>query len=271
MNRLQKVLVARGVKIPSKPVRFRDVLRLAGVSNCYAITMTGRCGSTWLATSISQIEGAGNPLEYLSDEGMSYFGSVPESGDFIAFIVSIIQSHKTETTFGFKIDGLRLSWLEEMVDFEVEADEPLLSWIDMRRLNIVRQALSFVRAKRSGVWHISANQSAQFVEKENGILDADIWKEVNMIAASEKYLDSRSMKMSRKPLRIFYEEILESKEQLMLRLLVHVFGERYLSLIKAPSDKTLKLQTSHQDDREFQFWVDNMERLNDLYCSRGLP
>ncbi len=266
MNPIEKALTARGVKLPPSPVSFNALLRDAGVAKSYVIAMTGRCGSTWLATSLSQIPTAGEPMEYFSEEGLKHYGTVPATGDFKEFIVSIIKAYKTGSTFGFKIDGLRLSWIERLLDFNTGSSDHFPSWVDMRRRNIVKQAMSFARAKKSGLWHLTEGVRPGIPSEDVEVTDESIWREIEAIMRSEIVLDLQHSGSGQNPLRLVYEDLLDSRDQVIFRVLHHVLG-RIVPFEKI-EDRTRKLQSKGMDPREIRFCAENIERLASVYRQR---
>lgn len=238
-NPIEIALINRGISVPENPVDLSSVFIAAGVKRKYMISMTGRCGSTWLAASLAQLPSCGNPLEYFSEEAIPHYGKPDGSGDFSQFIASIVASTKTDAAFGLKIDGMRLRWLSSVCDIGLSFAPDQTAWVDMRRLNIVKQAFSFVRAKKTGVWHNYVNLSvpagsdrdgSDFDHPTEGALTAvdesDVWREILRLAETERALDGLYVSLGIKPLRIFYEEMLDSKPFVLLRVLGHLFPKR---------------------------------------------
>ena len=239
LNPIKIALSNRGILVPDNPVNLSRAFVAAGVERKYIISMTGRCGSTWLASSLAQISNCGNPLEYFSEEAIPHYGKPDGSGDFFQFIESVVAATKTGAAFGLKIDGMRLHWLSSICDIGLSFSPDQTPWIDMRRLNIVKQAFSFVRAKKTGVWHDFVNQSVTAHSTTSGsnsdapgvvalteVDESAVWREILRLAEIERALDSLYISLGIKPMRIFYEEMLDSKSTVLLRVLAYLFPKR---------------------------------------------
>jgi LPS sulfotransferase NodH len=276
-NPITKALLERGILLPEIPVDLSSALRQADVLRPYVICMTGRCGSTWLATALAQIPFCGKPFEYLSEEGIAYYGKPDGSGSFVKFVASIIDDHKTGQTFGLKIDGMRLEWLSSVCDLAQSFPSSTTAWIDMRRLNLVKQAFSFARAKKTGVWHVQATdqnqeERTQKAQEKIEIPDRAIFKEIVSIIRSEKTMDRFYSSAGLVPLRIVYEELLDSKSTLMLRVLAHLFPKRSFTVEQvAVADGTKKVSSSKNDMDELRFIERNAKILNAVYQLRYDP
>ena len=270
MNPILEAIRSRGVELPEQPIDLSDLFRQAGIKRVYVIGITGRCGSTWLASELKSIPGYGNPLEYFSDEGLRHYGTAGERSLAKDFFLSIINFGRTNETFGVKIDATRLRWLAEVVDLSKSFPIDLTSWIDMRRLNVVKQAFSFARAKQSGTWHIygeSQAENGKSSPEETGkvqFTDLAVWKEIDGILAAEKELDSFYKSISAEPLRIKYEEFTDSKSHILLRSLRHIFPDRKMPIERIDGTKTRKLANDFEDRDELEFLDRNASKLNEL-------
>ncbi len=94
------------------------------------------------------------------------------------------------------------------------------AWIDMRRWNLIKQALSFVVAKHTGVWHRYKGRS----QGDSGldrfdISDLALWQDILAIVTQEQKIDEFYKQNNITPLRIWYEELFDSKPALVLRVL----------------------------------------------------
>lgn len=276
-NPIAKALLERDILLPETPVDLSQTLRHADVLRPYVICMTGRCGSTWLATALAQLPQCGNPLEYLSEEGIAHYGQPDGSGSFVQYVASIIAQRRTGQAFGLKIDGLRLGWLSSVCDLVQSFPSSTTAWIDMRRLNLVKQAFSFARAKKTGIWHVQATDRnpEERIQKAQGELevpDHAIWKEILSIIRSEKAMDSFYASAGLRPLRIVYEELLDSKPTLMLRVLAHLFPDRSFSVEQVTvADGTQKISAAKNDIDELRFIELNAKILNAVYSLRMDP
>jgi len=270
INPTAQALLDRGITLPKKPICLKRVFERAGVHSVFIIAMTGRCGSTWLAKTLGQVEGVCEPEEYFSNEAVKYYGTTPEDGDLEDFILSIVKKYQKNGNFGFKIDGQRLSWLDTLFDLESSFTGEDVKWIDMRRINIVKQALSFARAKKSNTWHIFSHQDAVALADSTPeeITDKTIWNELNAIVRSENLLNSFYEKLQIDPLFIKYEELIDSKHQVLCRVLHHIADGQPEILFQSIEDKTKKISSMDQDNREIRFCQDNIAEISKVYKSR---
>ncbi len=94
-NPIARALEDRGIRIPDEPADFSTALAAAGVQRTYLICMTGRCGSTWLASTLAQLPHCGQPFEYLSEEAIPHYGQPDGSGDLLQYITSLAQMRQT--------------------------------------------------------------------------------------------------------------------------------------------------------------------------------
>lgn len=270
-------LKVRGIEVPASPIDVSEIFREKGITNVYVIAMTGRCGSTWLASELNSLPNCGNPSEYFSEEMIPYVDPGKQFKDVADLFRSIIDKGRTGDTFGFKIDGTRLKHLSSLIDIQRSFGPSSAKWIDMRRLNIVKQAFSFARAKKSGVWHIYASAEKPNSNQENQVTveeisDATIWHEINLLMKSEKALSDTYHQFMIKPFSIKYEEMVDSKQQILLQSLAHLFPHRELPAISEEENgKTRKLTTNKMDPVEISFVRRNCEKINMLKLSDPAP
>lgn len=273
-NPIINAIVARGISLPEKPVDLSGIFRDLGIRRVYLIAMTGRCGSTWLATELAALPHSGNPVEYFSEEGIPHFASRYSGTDILEFFAAIINHGTADNVFGFKIDAMRLSWLSKVVDLKASFPEDGVQWVDMRRLNIVKQAFSYARAKETGVWHVfdtGTSQANVLTDSEiNLTLQGEkIWKEITRILESEKFLDDLYKEMEITPFKIKYEELVDSKAQILRRIFYYLFPKRDFPVsTKEDVRKTTKLIADSTQSDELAFVQDNAKMLNKLYSER---
>lgn len=274
-NPLRRALESGGVVLPDGPIDLSPVFSAAGISRRYVIGMTGRCGSTWLATALQQIPNCGNPQEFMSDEFTPFALKSTSARDLPGYYQSVFTRFKTGETFGFKIDGMRLGWLSSLCDVERSFGGGSTQWIDMRRLNIVQQAFSFARAKKSGVWHLFTRKdpkATQIKQLQQGtsVADADVWSEIFRLCEAERTLDRLYRDAKVEPLRIVYEELRDSKPQLLLRVLAHVFPERsFAPEVIRVVDGTLKVSSEANEIEETAFCARFSRQINAVYQMRA--
>lgn len=147
-NPIYDFLISSGVEIPNKPCVLRNELQENGVIRPYVIVMPGRCGSTWMATAIQNLKKYANPIEYFSEEGLRYYWNYEKPQALEDVILGIAKKYSTNGVFGFKINPQRLEWLHQLIDLASTFSPDYAAWIYLRRWNFVKQAFSFVAAKK---------------------------------------------------------------------------------------------------------------------------
>lgn len=225
-NPIGKAFLDVKVHLPPVAQDYSPVLRAAGVSSAYVITMTGRSGSTWLASALRQFPGAGQPAEYFSESALRFHGDYSQEQSLSDHIGHLARRYATGGRFGFKINPRRLAWLGEYVDLAHSFAPPFCSWIDLKRRNIVKQAFSFARAHKSGKWHDFTNKAAANTTDSgpgfHPVEDRLVWHHLTMILGQEQQIETFYRTTGFQPLRIFYEEIFDSKAQLLVKTLHHI-------------------------------------------------
>jgi LPS sulfotransferase NodH len=141
------------------------------------------------------------------------------------------------------------------------------AWIDMRRFNFVKQSLSFLRAKKTGVWHIFDSDKTLSSEMQP-IADRQIWNHIIMILEQEEYIESFYKRSEIKPLRIWYEGIFDSEKTLVLRTINYI-DPSFKPDSDVPVGKTKRLNTREYDDVELRFVSRYADLINKIACERG--
>lgn len=270
LNPIAAFLQKRYVSLPRSPQDFSGDIRGLGLERTYVIVMTGRCGSTWLATALAQLRYFGNPLEYFSEEGLPYYWTYDAPQPLRTVFRGILTRHSRHATFGFKINPQRLFWLGELIDVARTFSPPETAWIDMRRWNLVKQAFSFAVAKRSGLWHIFTDRPAPRSQSRSPdplqISDKEVWRELLFIRKQETSIDSFYLQHGIEPLRIWYEELLDSSEHLLLR--VAKFIHPGFSGSVTVRGTTERLDSTPYREHQLRFIADHYEQLNRIYRDR---
>lgn len=268
-NLIRRVLEENQVELSPKALDLSEQLREQGITQSYIIVMTGRCGSTWLATALSKVAGYGKPLEYYSEEGLPHYWKYDKPQTFSDVFLGIARKYSDQGKFGFKINPQRLFWLNQLVNLPKTFAPDTTAWLDMRRWNLVKQALSFVVAKKTGLWHRfkSAGQ-ADSVFDEITISDQDIWREIFYIVEAEQQVDEFYSQNNIVPLRIWYEELFDSRSALVLRVLIFIDPKGAQQICECDGD-TERLNQGATIDVELAFIEKYGIVLNDLYAKRN--
>ena len=213
------VLAELGVEMPEHPLDLSHVFAEEGITHTFMIVTMGRTGSTWLADAIGQIPEFNHPDEYFSQ--VRYFGDFSAPQSFENHFRTVVRRYSRNGCFGFKINPRRLSWLSEAIDIEATFPATGCAWIGMKRLNIVKQAFSYARARNSGHWHNFVGRSTAPDEIE-AVAEEFVWGNLISILEEEKLFEDLVSSNNLKPMRIVYEEVHDSKDQLMIRLASHI-------------------------------------------------
>jgi LPS sulfotransferase NodH len=252
MNHIGEALLAQGVVLPDRPLDLSGALQDAGVRQSYIIVMTGRSGSTWLASALKSVPGAGNPHEYFSEEALPWYSRKVDGQSLSDLVTDMFRRHKTGQTFGFKIDPRRLKALSAYMDVAATFEPSHTAWIDMRRWNIVKQAFSFARARRSGRWHAFEGK-AQEVAPTSSVTDEEVWTNLNAILMQEREIETFYRRTAIFPLKIVYEEIYDSKPDILMRVLHEIDPNRDWPDIGQIKGATQKLASEDDAAEELAF------------------
>jgi LPS sulfotransferase NodH len=268
------LMLSKGVVLPERPLDLSGPIRGLGIRTSYAVVMTGRTGSTWLAGALEQVEGCGAPHEYFAEDTLATYARLEGGVGFGQVVLGVVDRYRTGPTFGFKINPTRLFWLGEHLDLAATFGGLGTRWIDMRRWNVVRQAHSFLRAKRSGVWHLFTDSRSLPLTPANPQIEAsdqNVWKEVAGILRQERQADAFYAAAGIAPLRIFYEELHDSKAQVLIRVTRHLGIDLAGSDLRALKDTTAKLATAADERDEDAFVERHADAINAIMGARAGP
>ncbi len=268
-NPTEIALEERGINLPEVPLDLSRIFESCGIRRSYIIGMTGRCGSTWLTSALGKIDGAGNPREIFSEAGFRHFGKSCHSNNFADLVESMVNELKDGDVFGFKIDPKRIKWLGSLIDWEATFPPGSTAWIDMRRINIVKQAFSFATAKQTGFWHnIEGKASEKDVVPEK-IEESEVWRMIFSIVRDETYLNALYERSGISPLRLKYEELSDSKDQVVVRALNEIDPDFDWVLDDFISGATEKLDRKAQSVPQRDFVQAYASELNYISRMRG--
>lgn len=264
-NKIEDFLRQSKVTLPDQPQDYWPIIRSAGVNRLYAISMSGRTGSTWLATCLDQIPGLGFPQEYFTEEGLPHFWTYDRPQTLGEVIGGICAKYSDNGVFGFKINPGRLFQLGQLVSLRATFAKEHCTWIDMRRLNLLKQAFSFHRARQSGQWHrfkdVGTTQIPPSRKRERAS-DNDIWREIRSILTQEHHMDRFYANNGIEPLRIFFEELSDSKDQILIRVASAVCGNLPPDLTSQIEERTERISTAEDRQEEMDFVKRNHEKIN---------
>lgn len=194
------------------------------------VCFTNRCGSTLLTSRLSQMGLAGQAekfknYEYFNHKVLSTYCSEKKTDSLFEYAQSI--SSEFSSPLGYftsKVSSDQLFWLGKTGVFGRVFKAPI--FINVKRKNIVRQAISLVIAKQSGKWtslHAGTGNDKSPVFDEEGIL-----RSMLQIHRSNALTDMFFSLHSITPLTVFYEEM-AANESYLTNLLEMRLGRTLIS------------------------------------------
>lgn len=250
------------------------------VDKPYAIIMTGRSGSTFLAQQINNLEKYGNPREFFSESQIKHLKQSTNINDFTQYLEHIVNTNSQNGYFGFEIDAQRFFWLNELINIKdlIQSKESIPT-IWLTRQDLVSQAYSFATAKSTGVWHkYSSNSgdtsSTEASGKNKSINDELIWKELILLLKWEQKIEQLFANCNTPPLRITYEQLICDQVTTLARVLIQIglnLDEVKQSLVALNKDNqtTNKLQYSEKNQILTSFNAKYANLLNQIYQNRS--
>lgn len=267
LNVLRKVLSERQVDLPSQPEDYSSLLEDAGVKIAFIVVMTGRSGSTWLASALEQTKHFPLAKEYFSTQGIPFYGKFDKPQRFSTLFQSVAAKYSRNSIFGFKSNPTRLMWLGQFVDIPATFSSEC-AWIDLKRINIVKQAFSFARAFVSGSWHSTANAPLTNTDVGLADLEPQVWRALSNILREERQIKEFYTRESIDPLRLSYEEILDSKHQVLARVTHRIDPAFDRSCLADITGSTQKLAGAREDEVEIAFMEKHISRISEIMAGR---
>ncbi|CAD5946489.1 Stf0 family sulfotransferase [Planktothrix agardhii] len=220
----------------------------------YIICFTERCGSTMLCSLIKETNLLGMPDEYINPRGVvqTYLKKYPAK-DVFQYFDLLRRNQVTNDIFGMKTCFYDLNFLLER-GIVGELLSPV-KFIYMTRHNVIQQAISSYRARKSNIWHLYKNRS---ISSEQPVIEYD---ELAILSHVESRLKERLQwenfftLYSVNPLRITYEDVLENPQKVLQKIANFVIGEDSIidiDLTMADTEKVTPLDVS-------QAWADKLQ------------
>jgi trehalose 2-sulfotransferase len=250
---------------------------------CYLILATPRSGSTLLGQGLQASGLAGDPKEFFGHK-MSFWMERWRTATLPSYSARLIEERATPNgVFGGKLLYRQLLLLESLARRETElADLPLPEILDrlfpnlhliwVSREDKVRQAISWFKARQTGVWGQDERQSTPKLGRawrlgdeplQPGVLGFDY----DGIAALLRQAETEDAAIGRffatngiEPFRVVYEEFSPRYEETIFALL------RWLGVtpppdLALPDPRTVKLANDRTDE-----WV---TRFHELQSAHG--
>jgi LPS sulfotransferase NodH len=189
----------------------------AGVEIPYVILITGRCGSTHLASMLTGSGACGEPIEYFNELYLPGFPETARAQSLDEYIAYLVRSRSSNRRFGFKIDYWRWETLRSLVDVEALLPNGKAVFFLMTRKDIVAQAYSFATARATATWHDYADEAATS-ERGYEPSDAELLRELTLIVLAETGFAGYLKASGRSALRLTYEELLSDATGLLQRV-----------------------------------------------------
>lgn len=150
------LLPAMIARRPAESLAFEPLAALAG-ARLYVIVSTPRAGSTYLGDLLQSI-GLGNPIEHMRPWVIDLFASRPPGlFDTIRFAQRLIAFGRSGSVFGTKlISHITKDLQQALTPAELSYVSELASrtrFIYLNRRNKLDQAISSLRAHKTGIWH----------------------------------------------------------------------------------------------------------------------
>ena len=147
------------------------------MTNPFFIATCQRSGGFFLMSLLNSTAKVGYVHEYLYYLNEGWEGDSPEDAEVLAQF-----KHFRQTAFdkfpnptghwGTKVDIRELPVAERWLEL-MEADPQSIKWIWLRRKNKIRQALSHIKANRTGIWHLGAEDSPKKKESARAEIEVD--------------------------------------------------------------------------------------------------
>jgi len=189
----------------------------AGVDLPYVILITGRCGSTHLASMLAASGACGEPMEYFNEMYLPGLPEAASAGSVGEYIGHLARSRSSNRRFGMKIDHWRWERLRAFVDVEMLFPHGRSAFFLMTRDDMVVQAYSFATARATGIWHEHAGAPVSS-ERSYAPSDAELLRELTLIALGETGL-ARYLEQSKRPaLRLTYENLMSDPEGVLRQI-----------------------------------------------------
>jgi LPS sulfotransferase NodH len=247
------------------PLKAFDWVR-SGVVLPYVIFIAGRCGSTLLTHLLAQSGLCGNPDELFNEERVVELAREWHTTDFPAYFRAVVRRTVSNRRFGFEIDPYRFEQLREFLSFTDIFPPRRAVFFWMTRRDIVGQAWSYAKAKRTGLWHRFADGSERRlppVEPDAGgpISDAVWWREIMLTLKGERLIEDFFTTARITPYRLDYEMLVADRWRTVVSVL------QALSCGPEEIAHNLAPQPDYTERNHYDDWPQAMIAFCDRYRS----
>ena len=267
---LRQLLLAVHEEIPAlanKQLLTEFNWQQVGITVPYIIFFTGRCGSTWLASLLKSTKLVGNPEEFFNADIARCYPSYNTAG-LENYFTRIVLREQSNQRFGIEIDAERLRAIHETIAIKNLFTSPAAVVFYMYRRDILGQAWSWARARKSGIWHIGIEQT-DMPRTEAVPSIKEIAVELVRIKRNEEFLQRFFTQNNLKPIHIEYESLVTDPVATLYSLLVNLgITKAQIQAIKLEAGKTKQLDYTEKHRVLLEFHAQYFEVLNDLSRNR---
>ena len=250
----------------------------------YLVLATPRSGSTLLGQGLQASGLAGDPKEFFGHK-MPYWMERWRTPSLPAYTARLRQERATPNgVFGAKLLYRQLLHLEDLAHHEPKlADLPLPEILDrlfpnlhlvwVTRQDKVRQAISWFKARQTGIWGQSHERGAPKLGRawrlgDEPLQPGELAFDYDGIAALVRQAEAEDAAIGQffatsgiEPFCVIYEELTPRYEETILALLLWlgITSPPYLTL---PNPRTVKLADDHTDE-----WVARFRELQTAAAS----
>ena len=242
-----------------------------GVELVYMIAFTGRCGSTWLTHIVEDSGNCGRPHEYFNLETIPFYNKTPSAPNFLLYYNWLLANKTTGGRFGYEITPDRLRDLIDIFGFDrlFPQKNKIIFWIT--RDDIIAQAYSFARAKKSGHWHDYTTYSQGSSSPDLVVEPHEIWAEVVRIAGQERLFEEIAKEFDIRPILLSYERMVTDKRSCAMMVLSAISGDRAATAkyVQAFEDRTKQMQSGAKYETLASFYETYWELVVETFRSRA--
>jgi trehalose 2-sulfotransferase len=195
----------------------------SGVGLPYVIFITGRCGSTLLTQLLAKSGLCGNPDEFFNEERVVDLAKELGATDFPGYFHAVVAHNAGNHRFGFEIDPFRFQQLRELIAFTDIFPPSGCVFFWMTRRDIVSQAWSYAKAKKTGLWHRFADGSEKRGPASDvagaTIDDTEWWREIILVLIAERLMEDYFATAGITPYRLDYEMLVTDQQRTVVSVL----------------------------------------------------
>jgi LPS sulfotransferase NodH len=231
-----------------------------GVILPYLIFFTGRCGSGLLNGRLADTGLCGQPDEYFNETRAERLVPLLGTRSFPDYFQALVRRTASYGRFGAAVDPFRFASLAPLIDIAgvFAPAQAVFFWLTRR--DIVGQAWSYAKAKKTGLWHEYADGSEERSEipADTTIADTDWWREIIYILLGEQRMEAYFAATGIAPRRLTYEALIADRSGTTAGVL-HALSCR-------PDEIARRLPTLSDKTRQQRYADRDAARAN--FCAR---